>query len=70
MKLRSIDAFVVLALSTVVALRQASSVPTSVGDDSSAPVLSDADIDYEDPSTNEVNKKSKSTVAALSLIHI
>jgi len=61
MKLRSTDLFVVLAMISVVLLRPASPVPTSLSSSgSSVTVLTDEDVDYEDPSVNEVDKKSKS----------
>jgi len=63
MKQRFIDLFIVVALSTVAMLYPASSIPTSVSGDTSAAVVTGADIRYEDPSVNEVDKKSKSTAA-------
>jgi len=59
MKLLFIDEIDLLVL--VLVLRFASLVPASVSSDGSSAVLAGKDIDYEDPSVNEVEKKSKLT---------
>jgi len=58
MKLTSIDLFVMWALTTVVVLR-----PLSATSLSSVTVVTGLDVHHEDPSFNEVEKKSKSASA-------
>ena len=68
MTLRRVDLLVVLALTTLTALRPASSASVS-GSSSTAVVTDQKDAGHDDPSVNEVIKASRSSAAAADSDH-